>query len=238
MSNIIKVIILYLAAIFAVNTANGHVVAFLGDSNLWLAGDSCADSRSWVSHVVAAMPADTALNYSRSGATWTCPPAYADDTEFYSEVLHPKNTVRNQLLRLERDVNIGKTEPPGIIFIGAGTNDAWFSDRLPGIFDEEQEHTLAGAVRTTLQRISELWPECRVIVVTPPPATKFMPERLTMVSQIIQQAAAPCKPLIVRLDIDCSFNPHPSHGYTADGVHTTQKGAKAVADIILKNLNR
>lgn len=227
-----------MAAFYTPASGNPRFLAFLGDSNLWIGGEDCSRDVSWTHYVTEALAPDTVINYSRSGATWTCGAETRADAEHYSEILHPLNVVANQLLRLATDVKNGTLPPPDMIMIGAGTNDAWFAPQLPGIFSDDPDTSLQGSVINVTETIYTIWPGCRVVVVTPPPADRFPRERLTFVSDIIEESSVGGNVLVIRMDMDELFEPEAEGGYTKDGVHTTAKGAKRIADVIMDRLNR
>lgn len=221
------------------NHANSVVA--LGDSNTWLGKDACSDPRGWTYHMAGALPAISIRSYARSGATWSETAKTRLDTAEYSEVITDDNVVRTQIARLKADVDRRILPSPDVIIISSGTNDAWFETKYrPGALsmtDTISPRSLYGAVRASLDDIAGAFPDARVILLTPMQSTAVPDSRIHLASDIIDRAAG-CA-TVVRLD---SLSPvrscyeRNSRTYTYDGTHTSPRGAKANADIILKYL--
>ncbi|MDE6342964.1 MAG: SGNH/GDSL hydrolase family protein [Muribaculaceae bacterium] len=240
-----------MAIIPASGIAKVRSIALLGDSLTWLGGDSCTNPSGWSHYLRESGLADNIEVFARSGATWTNTPESRPDTEAYSEILHPDNVIFNQILRLGKRIEDPGHEAPEIIIIMAGTNDAWFSDRFPMIFAENETTdticvsdpakvtTLSGSVALGCRMLKEMAPECSILIVTPPENAKVSAEAIHHVSDIIEGAALRNGVKVARADRECGIT-HDSEAtsplFTYDGVHTNPEGARIVADYILSQL--
>lgn len=219
------------------------VVAFLGDSNLWIGGDDCANPRSWSYWFCQKTSPLAARCYARSGATWTHTADTKIDTAFYSEVLASQNVVRPQTERLIGSVSAGWFPSPTLIFIAAGTNDAWFAERRPGLWGDDISvpTTLTGSIAASVNRLHEVFPEARIILLTPPPTAATTPDRIERVSDIIVTTAGRLAVEVVRLDTISQIEPAREKRvprYTTDGTHTSPEGAMLIANTVFNTLYR
>lgn len=220
------------------DTAVKCVVA-LGDSNTWLGTDCCDNPQGWTFHLAHALHSVYVRSYARSGATWSETVKTRLDTAEYSEVITHDNVVRTQIARLKDDVDRRILPSPDVIIISSGTNDAWFESRhRPGALsmaDTVSTRSLYGAVRASLRDVAGAFPRARVILLTPMQSVAVPDSRIRLASDIIARAAGDAT--VVRLD---SLSPVRSNAerakkvYTYDGTHTSPRGAKANATIILE----
>lgn len=230
--------------------ASCHRIALLGDSMTWIGGDSCQNPTGW-SHYLKKSGIATEIDvYARSGATWTNTRNTKADIDFYSEILHDDNVVYNQVLRLINDADYDSLHAPDVILVFAGANDAWFSDKRSGIFDNALPYcgcyadpasvtSLAGSVSLACNLLKDRFPKSIIILVTPIEMSKVPAEKITRVGDIIEMAGNKCGVITLRADRDVAIrnkeekcNPH----YTSDGVHTNAEGAKMLGEYIVYKL--
>ena len=194
------VCIVFLLSLFGVTASETvdsvKVVALLGDSMTWIGGDNCEKETGWTYHLKKSFPNWTIKPYARSGATWTNTVATKGDVSFYSEILCDENVVYDQVLRLINDVDSGKLTSPDVIIAFAGGNDAWFEERRPGIYEEQQfptrmitdlqpseVTTLAGSIELCCKMLQNRFPNARIVLITPPEMSKTSPDRIHKVSR-------------------------------------------------------
>lgn len=222
---------------------NVLTVAFLGDSNLWIGGDDCSRPQSWSYWFCRMMNPAAARSYARSGATWTHTTETVIDTAFYSEVLAANNVIMAQAERLTGDVEAGRFPAPSVIFMAAGTNDAWFAERRPGLWDDTPSTptTLTGSITATVKRVREAFPQARIVLLTPPPTAATTPQRIERVSNIIASTAESAGVEVVRLDTLSQIDPQSEKRkprFTTDGTHTSADGGKLIASVVIKSVFR
>jgi len=235
-----------------IKTEAGLRIALLGDSMTWIGGDSCQNRSGWSHYLKASGVADSIDVYARSGATWTNTINTRLDTAFYSEVLHDDNVIYNQAMRLAGRVKDGTSTPPDLVIVFAGANDAWFSDRRPGIFDLQDSiagYSYCASVSdaTSLQKSVALacdllklsLPQSKIVFITPLEMSKVSPEVITKVSDIIEKTAISRGIPTLRADRKVAIR-HieeiESPKYTSDGVHTNPAGASLLANFILNKI--
>lgn len=213
-------------------------VILFGDSNTWLGGDACDKRAGWSYHFSMLDPDIRCRSYARSGATWSATKASREDIREYSEVITDNNIIYNQLRRFISDY-VGETGfEPDLFIILAGTNDAWFQNRRPEIF-EDSPRSLASQVRLVTDLIRLEYPQAKILLLTPPQTTATTIENIRKVGDVIQTTAN-------QLGIDClrldSLSPikadkeRMKHYYTTDGIHTSEAGAAAIANIIYRHI--
>ena len=228
-----------------------HVVA-LGDSNTWLAGDSCTNPRGWITVFKELMRPASCHSYARSGATWTHTEATKYNPKESIEVLGDDNVIYNQVMRLREDCAAGSQPLPDLILIMAGTNDTWFSARRPKAFIQTasevckdtqtayshlQPHevqSLAGAVRYNCELLRMLNPSACIVLITPMQATKVSEEAMRKTGDVIAECGHLLHLPVIRLD-DVGFTRKQEQQhltYTTDGVHTNLEGARLVGETI------
>lgn len=231
--------------------APGTHVAFIGDSNTWNGGDDVSKPKAWSYWLVKNLVPASARSYARSGATWTNNATTPVDTAAYSEILDDRNVLYQQAVRLIAEARAGRQAKPGLIFICAGTNDAWFRAKRPGLYSEtveqayarpmttttlpKQATSLASSVRLTLMLLQEAFPEAKIIMVGPLYTTRAPRADIDKVAQTLQQCAERSKVYCVRIERSCGIDPDKEKvkpNLTVDGTHTSQKGAWQVAQCV------
>ncbi len=235
-------------------SSEGLNFALLGDSMTWIGGDSCENATGW-SHILKESGIAASIStYARSGATWTNTANTHKDTDFYSELLHDDNVVYNQVLRLIEDQKGSEASTPDHIILFAGANDAWFADRRPGIYSENDSATptqycdstdpntvtsLYGSVSLVCDLLQKHFPDAVLTVVTPLQMSKVSAETIHKTADIIEEAAKSKGCDVLRADKEVGIT-HESESksptYTYDGVHTNPEGARLVGYYILQHL--
>lgn len=231
----------------------GSVVAFLGDSNLWIGGDDCSDSTAWTYRMLREIGAAKARSFARSGATITNTRLTPADTTHYTELLNDTNTFYNQALRLNGAIASGYFPRPSLIIIYGGSNDAWFASRRPELWDGDSDSdpevtaTTMPADATTLSRSLRLVaallnvsnPEAEIVVVGPPFMTKTSRKTISAVTDIMEAEASRMGLRMVRLDNDSLINPDKEKirfSLTRDGVHTNPDGARRLGSYVARQI--
>lgn len=207
-----------------------HVV-LLGDSNTWLGGDGCNKPKGWNKWFSDLAQPLSCKSYARSGATWTHTARTEYNTEENTGVLSDNNVIYNQINRLKDACEKGEQTKPDLVIIMAGTNDLWFADKRPD--------SLATWIRYDGQLLKELFPESRVVLVTPPPFTKVGMDLQHRAADEIETCGTAMGFSIVRLDKgDCELRASDMvrKGYSKDGVHTTTKGASVLGKYIYEHI--
>ena len=246
-----RIIVLLLLPVILCNTAKGEKelnVALLGDSMTWIGGDNFEKPNGWT-HYAVGLPLHMKM-YARSGATWTNTHDTKGDVNSYSEVTDPENVIYNQAMRLIGD----KSFIPDLIIIYAGTNDAWFASKRPGIFNRLGESdmiidpesapsgftSLEGSIRLVVATLNRYLPNARIYLVTPAHSGKIPEERIEKVSDIIEKAGRDMGVAVVRGDREFGFshNVEISKPFrdTYDGVHSNEKGARKIAEVMRRNI--
>lgn len=257
-----RLILLLLAVLTAATsaTARNHDelnVAILGDSNIWIGGDDCAKPKGWPKWFADDFRPASICSFARSGATWTNTASTTRDTEAYTEVLDNNNVIYNQVQRLFLSVDSKKKPAPDIIFIAAGTNDAWFTKKRPGVFADTPADafadseamiadkkpasvlSLAKSVRYNCEMLMCKFPEAQIVLVTPAQATVCGYDDLRKACDIIEECGRRMGIAVIRLD----EGPGVYHtaerlrkNMTYDGVHTSEKGAERIGHFIANRL--
>lgn len=207
-----------------------HVV-MLGDSNTFIGGDDCDKPQGWNKWFKDLAQPLTCRSYARSGATWTETPKTVYDIEEYTEVLSDNNVISNQVNRLLKEACEMKTQPvPDLILIIAGTNDLWFANRRP--------EPLQKYIRKNCEVLTDSFPQARIILITPPPFTKVPMKVQHQAAKTIEQCGQSMGLTVIRLDKYPALTPSKliRRGYSKDGVHTTEKGAKVLGNYIFRAL--
>ncbi len=253
-NKILRVILIVavLSVSFFLKTTAGLHVALLGDSMTWIGGDSCQNHSGWSHFLKESGVADTIDVYARSGATWTNTVNTRLDTASYSEILHDDNVIYNQAMRLAGRIKDGTSTPPDLVIVFAGANDAWFSDRRPGIFDLQDSiagyssgasvsdaTSLQKSVALTCDLLKLSLPQSKIVLITPLEMSKVPPEVITKVSDIIEKTANSRGIATFRADREVAIRhleETQSPKYTSDGVHTNSAGASLLADFILNKI--
>lgn len=228
-------------------------IALLGDSNTSIGGDLCDQPKGWTYWFRQAMQPVEIRSYARSGATWTNTIRTRLDTEEYTEVLSDNNVVYNQVMRLKEAIRQGQSSPD-VIIIAAGTNDAWFKSKRPGIYSKTVQQSflsnlrqikdnsplptsLAESVRFSVELLIDAFPEARIILLTPMQTTKASYEETRRVGDIIEEVARRMSVPVIRLDFITgiynnreALSPH----FTSDGTHTSVEGARRNGKLLAK----
>ena len=244
-------VLCFLPFAFAEAQSPLHVVA-LGDSNTWLAGDSCTNPLGWITVFKEQMQPASCHSYARSGATWTHTASTKYNPKENIEVLGDDNVIYNQVMRLREDCKEGRQALPDLILILAGTNDTWFSTRRPNAFvqtakevcgDKQttitdlQPHevqSLAGAIRYNCELLRALNPSATIVLITPMQATKVSEEAIRKTGDVIAECGRLLHIPVIRLDdVGITRKQELQHStYTSDGVHTNLDGARLVGENI------
>lgn len=221
-------------------------IAVLGDSNVWLGGDSCNDSRGWTAIFANYFRPKSIRSYARSGATWTNTQNTIKNTQENIEVLGDNNVIFNQVERLLESVNSGKDNIPDLIIISAGANDAWFYTERPKIFSQINKTvdylpvSLLGSIKYNCQLLKRNLPNSTIVLMTPMQMTKCSEDKLRKVSDIIELAGNELGCIVIRTDIDGPISREQELKQfvnTYDGVHTSHQGAIKTAMFVIENLN-
>ena len=248
---------IFMAFSFSEGHPNVNVV-MLGDSNTWLGGDNCDKSKGWNKWFKDKYAPATCKSYARSGATWTNTNVTKRNLVENTGSISNDNVIYNQVLRLKDAVSKGSQPIPHIIIISAGTNDAWFKDKRPGLYSKSVDEvfmdnsfstqknvnlvtSLAESLRYNLAILNEAFPNCKIVLLTPMQSTSVNNSEIFKVSDIIEKCADRMNVKVIRLDKDSCVkreNEMRTKKYTYDGTHTSELGAKnngyLVADRISK----
>lgn len=252
---IVMTAVMAFGAVAAHGADDSRMIVLLGDSNTWYGGDGCDNPRGWNYRFAREMAGDSVVSYARSGAAWSHTPNTVTDTEEYTGVISDNNVIYNQIARLKEKVDSGLQTPPDMVMIAAGTNDAWF----PQYRQEEFSRTaaqvlgedpstllalapgkvtsLAGAVRYDLLILKTLFPEAKIVVMTPLEAVKISPEMHQGVTEIIETVATESGAYVIRQDLLCPIDREQEAvkpDMTVDGVHTSVKGADRNGRVIAR----
>lgn len=230
-------------------------VVMLGDSNTWIGGDSCDNPRGWNCHWRELAMPKSCRSYARSGATWTNTARTRRNTMENIGVLGPDNVIYNQACRLIDDVKAGVQPAPSLILIMAGTNDAWFHRKRPGLFADtpgdvnlstasrlmpSQATSLVRSVLLSCGLLAKEFPRARIILFTPLPTTAATAANLSRVSDLIERCGDALSIPVVRLDAISGIDSESEKiapKLTTDGTHTSVEGAHQVATRIAQALD-
>lgn len=232
-------------------------VVILGDSNCWIGGDECDSERGWTAWFKRSFNPASCRSYARSGATWTNTPRTVRDEDNYTELLGDQNVVYNQVCRLLSACDAGLQSTPDLIVIAAGTNDAWFTKRRPRVFDGNVDSVLAAKEALTSQKPSEIlslaqavcyncillhkvFPDARIVLLSPMQCTVTSSESIGRVGDIIELCANRLDIDVVRQDkIGCISRKDELQQlrFTSDGVHTNKLGAQCMGNLLADTLS-
>lgn len=235
-----------------------RVTVILGDSNIWLAGDSCDNHQGWMAWLRDMRDIPDCLSYARSGASWS----HTSDTEANTTeniaVLGDNNVIYNQVLRLIDAVAQGRQQPPTLLLVSAGGNDAWFAHKRPREFDltvdeafampdslllslpPVQVLSLSQAIRYDCLQLRRAFPQATIVLLTPMQMSKVEPGMLLRVSETIDSTASRLGLPVIRLDGDEPISRDielAGHVNTYDGIHTSKEGARKVAAYVSARLD-
>lgn len=221
-------------------------IVVMGDSNTSIGGDDCSSPTGWTKWFAEKLSPRSCRSYARSGATWTNTVSTRYDIVENTDVLSDNNVVYNQVNRLVNDCDRGYMPEPDLIIIAAGTNDAWFSGKRPGLFSKTVEQTflsadiisnrkpssvlaLAESVRYVCEMLMRRFPRSQIILLTPMQTVKAKYQKIQQTGDIIEQCAHRMSIPVVRQDYltgvyDNRERLTPLR--TSDGTHTSVEGAR------------
>lgn len=242
----------------SVATPSDRVTVILGDSNIWLAGDSCDNPQGWMTWLRDMRSLPDCLSYARSGASWSHTSATEVNTTENIAVLGDNNVIYNQVLRLIDAVEQGRQQPPTLLLVSAGGNDAWFANMRPHEFDltvaeafampdsallslpPGQVLSLPQAIRYDCLQLRHAFPQATIVLLTPMQMSKVEPGMLLRVSETIDSTASRLGLPVIRLDGNEPISRDvelAGHVNTYDGIHTSQGGARKVATYVSARLD-
>ena len=232
-------------------------VVFLGDSNTSIGGDDCSKSVGWNKWFREMLPVASCRSYARSGATWTNTSRTTYNVKEYTEVLSENNVIYNQINRLKEAVDGGRQVSPNLVFIMAGTNDAWFSDKRPNAYSLTGSQaftrnqgsiirrristvlTLAESVRYGCEMLQKLFPKAKIVLLTPLQNIHTSTYKTKMTGDIIETCGKRMGLDVIRMDQGVCIDREQEleeKCYTVDGVHTNEEGAKCVSAYVVKKV--
>lgn len=230
----------------SVNHSDVNVV-ILGDSNTSIGGDKCDKPQGWNKWFNDAFAPATCRSYARSGATWTNTAVTEYNVREYTDRLGNDNVIYNQINRLKEAYDAGTQPVPGLIIIAAGTNDAWFVSARPSVFGKTAAQafacrdrfitdipvtkvlTLAESVRYGCEMLMEIFPDARIVLLTPLQSVAAGTENIRRAGDIIEACGRYMSLKVIRQDYCCgiySAREKVSRKYTTDGTHTNEAGAR------------
>ncbi len=235
----------------------GHIV-FLGDSNTWLGGDDCSNEKGWNYWLCKKLSPLSARSYARSGATWTHTVKTKRNALENVGVITDDNVIYNQVSRLIEASIKEKQQQPDLIFIAAGTNDAWFTkthrpQAFSGSVDEtfaanantllacrpSQIQTLHGAVRYNCELLRQHFPAAQIVLLTPLQSTAIPLDNIAKAGRMIAEVGEALGVTVVTLGGEegiCAYAESKQRHDTYDGTHTSRSGARKVAEYVAARL--
>lgn len=232
-------------------------IIILGDSNIWLAGDSCDNHTGWTAWMKDTLRPRSCVSYARSGASWSHTTETKKNTTENIAVLGNDNVIYNQVMRLREDYAAGKCRKPDIIIIASGGNDAWFVHKRPQEFDRSVDEVFAipassllgnapcevvslpGAIRYDCLLLKQTFPDAQIIFSTSTPMVKVEPQMLGKVCDIIEHSGDRMGIPTLRLDkagLISRDDEMKAHIHTYDGIHTNEKGAEKIGRYVAEKL--
>lgn len=225
---------------------SGIDVVLLGDSNTWLGGDSCDTPRGWSKWFVDDFAPRSCVSYARSGATWTNTVKTKYDITEYSEVITDNNVIFNQVCRLADAIGRRVQPVPGLIIVMAGTNDAWFDSRRPGVWKTNLDMafsdsigipevsvctSLASSVVLACKKLREIAPAAKIVLATPMQTSRTDMSKISRAADIIAECGDKMDIMVIRLDREGCVKAETEkkfQRFTYDGVHTNTEGARRI----------
>lgn len=222
-------------------------VVMLGDSNTWIGGDDCDNEKGWNKWFKDFFQPASCKSYARSGATWTNTSRTKQNIKEDIAVLGDDNVVYNQIMRLRQAVKDGIQVVPDLIIIAAGTNDAWFQNKRPLVFNDTAEDvflsadnpitdmevnkvtTLAKSVRYACELLMESFPDAQIVLLTPLQCTATKLEYIHKAGDIIEECGRRMSISVIRQDYQGCVNRTQelrARRFTSDGTHTNAEGAR------------
>ncbi len=236
-----------------------HIV-FLGDSNTWLGGDDCSKEKGWNYWLCKMLAPQSARSYARSGATWTHTVKTRRNVVENVGVITDDNVIYNQVCRLIEAVDNGRQQIPDLIFIAAGTNDAWFTaTHRPQAFSGSAKEvfarsadallayrpsqllTLHEAVRYNGELLQRRFPAAHIVLLTPLPSTAIPLDKIVQAGRMIAEAGDALGLTVIPLGGEegiCACAESKQRRYTYDGTHTGPEGARKVAEYVASWLKK
>lgn len=232
-----------------------HVV-ILGDSNTWIGGDGSDKPCGWNKWFADIFKPATCKSYARSGATWSNTSSTRRNIKEDIAVIGPDNVIYNQVERLCESCDSGGQPTPDVIIIAAGTNDAWFVKKRPGVFSKTAAGvcrmketvsslppnkiiSLAEAVVYNTERLRQRFPEARIILFTPLQSVHPTEANFARATTIIEECGNLLGIPVVRQDKECCVRRADEvrhHRYTSDGTHTSEEGAKEIGTYLASRI--
>lgn len=227
---------LYLLSFSPARAQEGLNIAILGDSNTWLGGDSCNQSKGWTKWFKEDIQPSTCVSYARSGATWTSTSSTKRNLEENIGVLGDDNVIYNQVERLKEAHDKGMQLVPDIIIIAAGTNDGWFKAKRPRVLEGAGEES----IRHNCQLLKDYFPHARIVLLTPiQKADTAINKDIMAVTEIIKKVAKEMNLSVIDLYnkgcVKCKREMR-KRTFTYDGTHTNAQGAKRNGSLVAKEL--
>jgi lysophospholipase L1-like esterase len=226
-------------------------ICVFGDSITWLAL-SGNPQRGWFTHFKELLPFKEAINYARSGATWSNTANTVYNITEDEGGMSDNNVVYNQINRLLKDIEDG-ADAPDYIMILAGTNDQWYPSARPDAVSKEAKEvfedntnyltskqpsectSIAEAIRYVAEMLFTNLPDTQVILCTPLQGTHGNITYNSEVANIIKDCGAYMGWNVIEQNKECGISRlQETRGFynTYDGVHTSEVGAKMVAGIL------
>jgi lysophospholipase L1-like esterase len=121
---------------------------------------------------------------------------------------------------------------PSLILIAAGTNDVWFQNKRPHVFESSDTslQTLKGVVNFDCMLLRLLCPQAQIILITPMQTIQADTADIHRAGDIIEARGQYFHIPVIRLDYHSdvkSQNEQQAFKYTYDGTHTSELGARS-----------
>ncbi|NPD91941.1 SGNH/GDSL hydrolase family protein [Xylanibacter muris] len=228
--------------------AHGSInVVLLGDSNTSIGGDSCNVATGWSKWFKERFAPASCISYARSGATWSNTSRTVYATAENISVLGDNNVIYNQINRLVEACRKGVQPVPQLIVISAGTNDAWFHGKRPGVFGKSVADvfavstgyitgrkvssvlSLAESVRYGCELLIEAFPDAQIVMLTPIQSAKVPADMIRKAGDVIEECGRMMGINVIRQDYGGAVYGVRGTNVrrtTGDGVHTSEYGAR------------
>ena len=260
LKTIITLILLIFTTLASAQTQHDTIdVAILGDSNTWLGGDDCTKPKGWNTYFKAEFKPRSCVSLARSGASWTHTPQTVRNTAEYAAKPTPNNVIYNQVERLKEKIDSGKIATPNLIIIACGTNDGWFRNRYPNLFDTfasaklcaypdsiilqpvNKMLSLGESVLFNCTLLQNYFPKARIILLTPMQTTAVPLSVISDIGNIIEEIGKFLCISTIRQDKICcvkSADERKVKVNTYDGTHTSKIGAQKNGKIIALEISK
>ena len=210
----------------------GKKVIFLGDSITAGVGVSSIENR--YPDVFARNTGALVSNYGVSGSRIA-----KQKVTYFSPA--NANAERDFLLRTDEDI---KDENADLIVVFGGTNDYGHGDAAMGAFFDRSEYTFYGAVHSRINKLSNKYPEARLVFMTPlhrdvedapfnshgvrvPPLKDYV----NAMREVCEFYSVPVLDLYKDSGMQPAIAVHRSL-YMPDGLHPSDKGAVRIAEML------